>query len=520
MAIFTGSFIIDFATLLTTLVVVTIAYFKWKLTFWDKVGLPTLNPVLFFGDAKNLFLGKTSMAEHFSGLYMQFKAKGLKHGGSYFGPKPFYIPTDPELIKHIMQVDFSHFVNHGSYVDEENDPLSAHLFSLEDAKWRNMRVKLTPTFTSGKMKMMFQTLADCTVGLTELIDDSVVKNEPVDIREVLGRFSTDIIGSVAFGIECNSLKDPNSLFRKYGKKVFDVSTWEKTKGFVQFFFPRRILKAIKFKITNAEVEKFFMKIVEDTVNYREQNNIYRKDFIHLLLQLKNRGSVTDDEKITDENEKNQEPALTMNELAAQCFVFFVAGFETSSTTVTFALYELATNPDIQEKLRQEVNSVLSKYDNQLTYDGIKEMTYMDQILHETLRKYPPLSILLRQCTKDYIVPHTNIVITKGTDVAISAWGLHRDPEYYPNPEIFDPERFSEENTKARRPFTWLPFGEGPRLCIGLRFGIMQSKVGLTALLKNYRISLNKKTKVPLVISKNSFITAVEGSIWLDVEKIK
>jgi cytochrome P450 family 6 len=87
-------------------------------------------------------------------------------------------------------------------------------------------------------------------------------------------------------------------------------------------------------------------------------------------------------------------------------------------------------------------------------------------LIETLRKYPPLPILTRVCTKDYTVPNTTIKIKKGDMVGISTQALHNDPEYYPDPEKFDPERFSEENKKTRPDFTWIPFGEGPRLCIG------------------------------------------------------
>ncbi|RZB40849.1 p450 domain containing protein, partial [Asbolus verrucosus] len=147
------------------------------------------------------------------------------------------------------------------------------------------------------------------------------------------------------------------------------------------------------------------------------------------------------------------------------------------------------------------------------------MTYMENVLHETLRKYPPAPLLNRRCTQDYTIPNTNIRLERGVDVGIPVLGIHTDPEYYPNPEIFDPDRFSEENKNMRPAFTWLPFGEGPRVCIGLRFGMLQSKVGLTTLLKNYKITLSKKTKVPLRLDKNVFVTTAEGGIWLDVKKI-
>ncbi|KAJ3659268.1 hypothetical protein Zmor_010965 [Zophobas morio] len=509
---------LDVVGIVVAVSVIVIVYLKWKFSQLQKLGIPTLSPSIPFGDTKKLMLGQYTFGEQFAEFYKEFKCRGLKHGGVYLGAKPFYVPIDPELIKCIMQKDFQHFVNHGFFIDEHHDPLSGHLFNLEDTKWKNMRIKLTPTFTSGKMKMMFQTLADCTVGLKTVMDKSAVEHTPLDIKDILGRFTTDIIGSVAFGLECNSLKDPDALFRKYGKRVFEIDTWERLKFIMQFAFPRNLLKAIKFKMTKPEVENFFMKAVRDTVAYREKNNISRKDFMHLLIQLKNRGTVVDDDKITDEG-KTEEKALTMNELAAQAFVFFLAGFETSSTTMTFALFELATNPEIQDKLRNEISSVLTKYNDELTYDGIMEMTYMDKVINETLRKYPPVPMLMRKCNKEYLIPNTSIILPKNMDVGIPVLGLHKDNDYYPNPEVFDPERFSDEQKSSRPAFTWLPFGEGPRVCIGLRFGMLQSKVGLTTLLKNYKIKLSSKTKTPLELDKNSFVTTAEGGIWIDVEKL-
>lgn len=149
--------------------------------------------------------------------------------------------------------------------------------------------------------------------------------------------------------------------------------------------------------------------------------------------------------------------------------------------------------------------------------------------------YPPVPLLPRKCIKDYRVPDTDVIIEKGTMVLISVLGIHHDAEYYPNPEIFDPERFSEENKSARHGYAHLPFGEGPRNCIGMtccfrefiftccfvgmRFGLMQSKVGLTSLLRNFRLTLNEKTQEPLKMKTNSLVLAAKGEIWLNVHKV-
>ncbi|RZB39764.1 p450 domain containing protein [Asbolus verrucosus] len=277
-------------------------------------------------------------------------------------------------------------------------------------------------------------------------------------------------------------------------------------------FPK-LAKSLRMVTTPKDISEFFIKLVKDTINYREENNYTRKDFIQLLIDLKNN-------KITEEEGYQHDgKTLTIEEIAAQSFVFFIAGFETSSATMTFALYELARRQDLQQKVRDEIEAVLAKYQGKITYEAIQDMKYMDQVINETLRKYPPIPLLTRKCVKDYKVPGEDLVIEKGTTVAISVLGIHYDEEYYPDPEKFDPERFNEENKSSRHTYAHIPFGEGPRMCIGMRFGLMQSKVGLTALLRKYKFTVNNKTKEPLNMKVRSLVLAVEGEIWLDAHEI-
>lgn len=233
------------------------------------------------------------------------------------------------------------------------------------------------------MKMMFQTLVNCTTELINLLQQHADKQKTVDIKEIVARFTTDVIGSCAFGIDCNSLKNPNSEFRKYGKRVFDPpqSIMNRIRGILFILLPKQILNALQMKQFNRETEAFFMEMVKNTVNYREKNNVDRNDFMQLLLQLRNDGKVKDYLGDTETNSKYSLPGqtLTMDELAAQCFVFFVAGFETSATTMTFAFLELALNQEIQNKLREEIEAVLQKHNGNLTYEAVMEMTYLDKV---------------------------------------------------------------------------------------------------------------------------------------------
>ncbi|EFA12632.1 cytochrome P450 6a2 [Tribolium castaneum] len=489
---------LDLVGVFIALFAILFAYFKWTYQYWSQKNVPFIQPTIPFGNS-NLFRQKESGGIRMKNFYDEMKAQGWKHGGLYSILKPSYMVIDLDYLKNIMTKDFDYFSDRGFYYNEKDDPLSAHLFAIGGEKWRNLRIKLTPTFTSGKMKMMFQTLVDCAPGLVKQIDR---KMESIDIKEVLGCFTTDIIGSCAFGLDFNTSNDNNSPFREYGRKAFVPTKFDIVKIIFAMSFPR-LAQLFRLTLTRKDVSEFFLKVVRETVEYREKNNYRRKDFIQLLIDLKGEDGKT----------------LTINEIAAQSFVFFIAGFETSSTTMAFVLYELSRRPDLQQKLRDEINTVLSRYEGSITYEATQEMKYMDQVINEALRMYPPVPMLGRKCVKDYKIPDQDVIIEKGTSILIPVLGIHYDQEYYPDPKTFDPERFNEENRKARHHYAHLPFGEGPRICIGMRFGLMQTKVGLATLLKNYKFKVGERTQEPLKFKVASFVLAAEGEIWLDAEKL-
>ncbi|KAK5641167.1 hypothetical protein RI129_009714 [Pyrocoelia pectoralis] len=497
----------EFAVILLAFVVLMTTYVQRLYSHWEKKGVPYTPPHFPFGNAEPPFKRKYFFGELIKKFYQSFKERGAKHAGIYIFTSPNYLPIDREIIKNIMLKDFNHFVDRGFYHNEKHDPLSAHLFAIGGKKWRNLRTKLTPTFTSGKMKMMFGTLVDCTHQMEQSINSFCTAEESLDIKDVLARFTTDVIGSCAFGLECNSFKSNDATFRTHGRKIF--ASRGKIDMLKLVFSTVRPELARKFGMVlfPPDSTSFFFNVVRDTVKYRRENNVRRNDMLQILMELEH------------SDDKSDENSLTIEEIAAQAFVFFLAGFETSSTTMTFCLYELATNLDLQQKVRDEINHVLEKYGGKITYEAIMEMKYMTQVIDETLRKYPPISFITRKCVKDYVVPDYDVKIDKGTMVQIPVLGLHRDPEYFKNPEEFDPERFSDENKHNILPFTYMPFGEGPRLCIGMRFGMMQTKVGLTCLLRNYLFSVSSKTQRPLKWDQYTVILTTQNPIWLDVKKL-
>ncbi|KAJ9587924.1 hypothetical protein L9F63_018643, partial [Diploptera punctata] len=350
--------------------------------------------------------------------------------------------------------------------------------------------------------------------------------EVLEVKEIVAKFTTDVIASCAFGIQCNCLKDPDAEFRKWGKKIVESRFEQILRDLLYITMPSL---AIKLKISNTpnDITTFFRSLVQETVSFREKHCVSRKDFIQLLIQLKNGDNIVLLILTLDHDEYGNGMSISRIEYetkkAAPVFVLLIGGFETSSTTISFCLYELALNKVIQDRLRNEMDEVLKKHGGQITYEAVQEMEYLDNFkrreeICETLRKYPPVSFLARECTKEYRIPDTNITVDKGVQIVIPNQALQYDPQYFPEPEKFDPDRFREDVSAKRHRFVYLPFGEGPRICIGMRFGMMQTKVGLINLLLNYQFDVCYKTSIPLIKDPKQFITSSKHGIWLSISQ--
>ncbi|GFX11724.1 cytochrome P450 3A21 [Trichonephila clavipes] len=189
--------------------------------------------------------------------------------------------------------------------------------------------------------------------------------------------------------------------------------------------------------------------------------------------------------------------LSLDELVAQCVIFFLAGYDTTASTLSFASYLLALNPECQEKLHDEIVEAVNNANGVLTYEAVQNMKYLDNVISETLRLLPPAVRLERQAVGDYKLGDTGITIPKGMIVTIPAYAMHRDPNYFPDPEKFDPDRFTPEERVKRDPYVYIPFGAGPRNCVGMRFALMEVKVCLAHVIATFKIRRCSKTKVPL-----------------------
>lgn len=185
---------------------------------------------------------------------------------------------------------------------------------------------------------------------------------------------------------------------------------------------------------------------------------------------------------------------------------------------------MGRNPDCQEKLRHEIRRNLSE-DGHLIFEKLNDLKYLDQCFYETLRLFSPGLFASKKCTKPTQFTTKNgrtVDIEKGTVVIIPSLSIHRDPEYYPEPEKFVPERFSEENggiKKYQSAGVFMPFGEGPRICPGMKFATAQVKAAIVKVVQDFRISVNPKTRSDNYLNPTFFMSLLDGGIWLDFEPI-
>lgn len=275
---------------------------------------------------------------------------------------------DLDLIKQILVTDFSVFSDRYFYYNDKDDPLSGNLFLVDGEKWRHLRTKLSPTFSSGKIKYMFTTMAKLGDRLNDHLHKVVVGGQKLDVKDIASRFTMDVIGTCAFGIECNALEDTNGDFYRFGRMALEKPRHSLRVELLMTNM-KTLARFFRMKTIRDDVSAFFLNVVRSTIDHREQNNVERSDFMDLLIKLKNEDDASDTSK-----------GLTVNQIAAQAYIFFIAGYETSATTMLFTLYELALNEDIQIKLRREIQKSFQKH-GEFSYEMVMDIPFLDQVIN-------------------------------------------------------------------------------------------------------------------------------------------
>nr|QZK27660.1 cytochrome P450 monooxygenase CYP6CV1 [Conogethes punctiferalis] len=484
------------------------AFYYWtkkKFSYWTNKGVvgPTpypvvgnFGPVIFLKDSAQMYVKKVHL-----------KYKGEKLVGMYRGFQPVLLVRDPELIKQVLVKDFHIFQERG--LSSSRSRLSNNLFSADGETWRILRHKLTPVFTSRKLKDMIPLMLNCVNSFTKYVDSLVENDVEHEIRSLVSKFTLEVIGSCAFGLDLNTASDTENEFSVMAKTIFKPTTFMRVLNVVDMIIPgtRKLFNL------STEIQDFFVALVRKVIQERDGKPSVRKDFMDLMMELREQGKA-----IRRKEDGVSEIEIDDYMIAAQALVFYSAGFETSAATMSFLIHEMALNPDIQERVHDEVSKVYEKCNGQLNYECIKDMPYLEMVFDETLRKYSVAGILFRKSQAEYTFPGTNVTIPKGMSVLISANGLNADPEYFSKPEEFNPENFSPDNVKNIPQCVYMPFGEGPRNCIGMRFAKVQSMLGTAAFFKHYKVEPSPKTKRKIEYDPKGIVLVTVHGIWVKISK--
>lgn len=475
-------------------------WIKSPFDYWKKRKVPSPAVSLIFGNIGDAIRMKRTLGEIYKDYYNEFKE--YAYIGFYRFRTPGLIVRDPELIKTVLISNFSSFHDNDIETSEKTDPLLAkNPFILKGERWKVVRNQITPCFSTGKIKALYPIMQEMSRKFVNFIEQEsqTAGEDGLETKELCTKYTTENVVNCAFGLEANCFKGEKSIYREMGSKVLSPDFWTGVKLMLIMVIPD-LSKFLSLKMCPNEVDNFFRNLVNEILELRKDKNIKRNDFVDNLLEI-----------------KAKDPSFTLEDLTGHCIGLFIDGYETSSVVLSFILYNLAANPVAQEKLRQEIDEVIRK-DN-ANYEGIQELTYLDAVLNESLRMYPPGLFSMKKCTKDFNFPPSKegdkpVLITKGTPVMLPLLALHMDPKYFPNPDKFEPERFLGEKKNDVVKCSFLPFGDGPRTCLGQRFGIAQTKVAVFHVIANFDLRVSQKTKQPLELDPNYFMCCAKGGLWL------
>lgn len=496
----------EYWTILLSLIIgaLGIQYLFKRFNFFQRHGLACIPSIPILGSMAPVLFRQVSFTDFLLNMY-NFKTD-VKYLGFYATTQPTILLRDPEIVKDILIKNFDSFPNRRGFV-EINDPLSAkNLFSLQGQKWKDVRTMLSPAFTSSKMKAMFVLISECAVDFTRFLSETLADKDDIDTKDVLTRFTSDVIATCAFGIKIDSMRDPTNKFYIYGKETTTFGGFRAMKFIFSKTFPK-LARFLGVKIISDDIVKFFKEIVETTIATRDAENITRPDMIQLMMDIRGK--------------REAERELDIEEMTAQAFIFFFGGFESTATTLSFAAHEIATNPDVQVKLRLEIDEVLQESNGKVTYEAINRLKYLDAVVNEVLRLYAA-PFVERVCDKDYELPPASpggktFTVKKDMIIWIPINGIHRDEKYYDDPQKFRPDRFLDNNVYHNSPY-YIPFGSGPRICIANRFALMEVKILLFHLLARCELKPCAKTPSPLKFCKKTLSIIPEGGFWLNVKR--
>ncbi|XP_069982269.1 cytochrome P450 4C1-like [Penaeus vannamei] len=462
--------------LLTTLLAAAMAWlYKKQQKVWlveqipGPKALPLIgNSLFFWGGPEVLFKQLYKVTEF--GAVARF----------WLGPNPYCVLSSAKAVESILS---SQRHLHKSWDYTLLHPwLGEGLITSAGSKWHSRRKLLTPAFH-------FKILEDFVDVFTSQTDTLVKRlrakadGRPFDVFHCITLCALDIICETAMGRRVNAQEDSESEFVK---AVHDLSSLIQFRQFRPWLHPDFVFRRTSHGRKHDACIKTIHGLAKQTISMRRKarrakrfaaqkkapeedfGQKTRQAFLDLLLEYSENDSTITNEDILEE---------------VNTFMF--AGHDTTTAAMNWFLYVMGTHKEIQTRVQEELDAVFQGSDRPATMADLRELKYLELCLKESLRVFPPVPMIIREVKEEIQI--NNYRIPAGTSVVIHVYRLHRDPEQFPNPEVFDPDRFLPENCNKRHPYAYVPFSAGPRNCIGQKFAQLEMKVVLSSILRNFRV---------------------------------
>lgn len=364
-------------------------YFLKNENMFKKYGIPYIPPKPVVGNFGSIVFRRASLPDLLNDLY--YMNPEAKYIGVYEFGRPVILIRDIDLIKSISIKNFDTFSDHRSFSDSSLDPLFGNmLFTMNGEDWRDTRAVVSPTFTSSKIKSMFPLMLNCAEDFAKYLAKLPEKEREMELKAMVSKYTNDVIASCAFGINVDSKKDPNNLFYVHGRNSVNFNSSKMAMKFMLYRNMPRLAKMLGVRLIDKAASDFFYDVISSTVKTRDEEGISRGDMIQLLMETRNK--------------RESGKQLSTFDIAVHAFSFFFGGFDTVSSQVSFFLYHLAANPEVQDRLQKEIDEVLENTQGQVNYDTITGMEYLDAVVNEGMRISPVAAFLDRLCVKRFELP--------------------------------------------------------------------------------------------------------------------
>uniref|UniRef100_A0A2L2YIP3 Cytochrome P450 3A24 n=1 Tax=Parasteatoda tepidariorum TaxID=114398 RepID=A0A2L2YIP3_PARTP len=489
------------AVIMSILVIIlcytTLVVSKWAIGRYKKhrllkqYGIPGPKPDFFTGNLEQLKKEPTP-----NGVITGWLKKYGNVFGYYMGDLPFIVINDLEMLKQVMIKDFHVFENRPAMVIDMK-PIDQSILCVEGKRWKEVRSLLTPTFSSGKIKLMSNIVTKKVDVTVAEATKKAERNEPFDIYNLVQGLTLDVIADCAFAMKTHCQENTKDEFLVAVRKFLDDSHNRAVEYAYMFPFVRPLMNVLLNYTTVGKMSTLIANNVTQAIRTRQENSHIRSmDLLQLMIDYSKKDKAEGSSGMTDE------------EIVANAYIFLLAGYETTATALGFTFYLLITHPEVQERLFQEIDAA-----EDCDYATLQSLQYLDQVFNESLRLYPPLTgFITRACAQDHQVG--KFTIPKGSHVYAPIWDIQHDPDLWRDPWKFDPERFSPENKGSINSMAFFPFGIGPRNCVGARFAQLEAKLAIFKLLKKFKFEMCEKTDHPISIICPTVIINPANGVWL------